>query len=139
MPKQYEATTANQCAFVKLQDISILEGIKLPGGLTELVLWYRKNGEDFWGLTAKSYDVVDGVKVTDFSMKISWTYRETENALVPTKPSMEFTERIEGNLAAKLKEIKCKNQERFARKTVKATIKNKKAMIELEKSMNSLN
>ena len=113
------------------------DGLKLPTGLTELTLWYRKNGEDFWGLTAKSYDdIIDGVKSTDFSMKITWIYREAEDALVPSKPSQEFTEKITGELSDKLKEIKTKHQERASKKTVKTIIKNKKALQDLDKSIN---
>ena len=130
----------NQCAFIKLPDVTILNGLKLPIGLTELTLWYRKNGEDFWGLTAKSYDdIIEGVKSTDFSMKITWIYREGEGVLVPTKPSQEFTEKITGELADKLKEIKTKHQERASKKTVKTIIKNKKILQDLDKSIGSIN
>jgi hypothetical protein len=110
MPKSYLPSTSNQCAYVQLHDFSILGENKLPEGINDLVLWYRKEGEDFWGVTAKGFDLDEDTAANQFSIKVTWIFRETENALVPTKASEDYIEKISGNALEKLIAIKDKHK-----------------------------
>jgi hypothetical protein len=127
MPKKFEQTKANQCAYINLHDISILQDVKLPHSITDITLWYRKEGEEFWGLTAKAFDNENDISSNNFSIKISWIYRDLINRLVPTKASEEFTCDIEGELLEKLKDIKEKHQAKQSKKrTTKSYLKDEK-------------
>lgn len=128
MPKKYEATKFSQCAFIPLHDLGILNGVKIPNGVTDLTLWYKKN-DNFWGLTAKAFENQSDVIINQFALKISWTYKEYTDSLVPTAASRDYTEEITGDLLEKLKNIKEKHQLKANNKTTKAILKdaNKKA------------
>lgn len=108
MPKKFVQT--NPCTYISLHDLSILGNTKLPDGITDLVLWYRKEGDDFWGITAKGYDVEEEAAINQFFIKVSWTYNQAENCLNPTRASEEYVDKIEGEVLEKLLGIKEKHK-----------------------------
>lgn len=133
MVKGMTNSSSNQCAYIQLYDFKILGENKIPEGITDLVLWYRKEGEDFWGVTAKGYDQEEEEGPSNqFSIKVSWVYKVSENALVPTKASEDYIEKITGVTIEKLKEIKERHQGNLKKKKtplVKRKHKGEKASI----------
>ena len=129
MGKKFESLKTIPTAFVSLADISILNGVKIPKSITDVTLWYKKEGNDFWGLTAKAFDSEDDISQNKFSVKVSWCYKESEDSLIPTKASEEFTEVISGELLAKLKEIKENHQTKQNRRKVQRVHKDDKLSV----------
>lgn len=132
--KQSTAGGANQCAFISLYDFSILGNTKLPEGITDVVIWYRKEGDDFWGVTAKGFDQGEAEEElspsNQFTIKVTWVYKGSENVLVPTLPSEDYIETISGEAVEKLKGIKEKHKLNLRKKKTpgdKKKIKKEKA------------
>jgi hypothetical protein len=96
------------CIFITLYDTSLFKDLKMNEGATNYVLWYKKSDPSQWGVTIKKFDDKDEQFISQHVWKLTWTYNEEENILIPTKSSMQFTEIMKGELAQNLCDIKAK-------------------------------
>lgn len=95
------------CNFITLHDHSYFNGIKIPDGGTNYVLWYKKSNPMHWGVTVKKFDEKEEFQ-TQYVWKLTWIYKDEEDILIPTRSSLEFTEFIGKETTAKLNVIKNK-------------------------------
>lgn len=101
------------CSFIPLYDKSIFLLTKLPPNPTHFVLWYKKDSDDNWGLTVKSFPEGEEAYSKSHDWKLTWINSVVGDKLVPTLASETFCEPITDQLYLKLQSIIIDAQRKF--------------------------
>lgn len=104
------------CQFVPLYDLNIMNNIKTPPGLNSLLLWYKKESSDFWGLTAKSFDDAQDLFSKQHVWKVTWTNNDALAVLRPTLNCATLADPIDGELYKTLQRMVQTARERNSKK-----------------------
>jgi hypothetical protein len=93
------------CQFISLYDMSILKDVRLPPNPNNILLWYKKDNHDQWGLTVKSFEEGQDLFTKQYTWKVTWVNNTETLKLTPTKSSETFCDAIAGDLYASLQKV----------------------------------